>query len=146
MSRLPAWTQTIRFRLTATYSAVLIALSALLLGGVYLASASILDARPLDSFPVSKVYRDDHGNLKPKEGQTFEAADVASIEAVVNYRTLETMRTYSFVGMGALLLVSLGTGWWLSGRALRPVRRIAATAQEITATDLSRRIGLASPR
>jgi signal transduction histidine kinase len=146
MTRLPAWTQTIRFRLTVTYSAVLIATSALLLGGVYLALASILDAKPLESFEVSKVYRDQNGNLKVKPGQTVEAADVASIEAAVNYRTLETMRTYSFAGMGALLLVSLGTGWWLSGRALRPVRRIAATAQDITATDLSRRIAMPGPR
>lgn len=142
----PAWSQTIRFRLTATYSAVLIGLSALLLGGVYLALDLILDAQKLQSFEVSKVYRDHDGKLQIKQGQTIEAADVAGIEAAVNYRTLEILRTYSAAGMGALLLVSLGTGWWLSGRALRPVRRIAATAQEITATDLSRRIALPGPR
>jgi signal transduction histidine kinase len=45
-----------------------------------------------------------------------------------------------------LFLVSLGTGWWLSGRVLRPVRRITATAQEISATDLSRRIALQGPQ
>ena len=39
--KLPPWTQTIRFRLTLTYSAVLIALSALLLGGVYFALSAM---------------------------------------------------------------------------------------------------------
>jgi signal transduction histidine kinase len=143
---LPPWTHTIRFRLTLTYSAMLIALSALLLGGVYLALSSILDARPLESFEVSKVYRDENGDLRVKPGQTIEAADVTSIEAAVNQQTLDTLRTYSVAGMVALFVVSLGTGWWLSGRALRPVGRIAATAQEITATDLSRRIALTGPR
>ncbi len=143
---LPPWTHTIRFRLTLTYSAMLIALSALLLGGVYLALSSILDAHPLESFEVSKVYRDENGDLRVKPGQTIEAADVTSIEAAVNQQTLDTLRTYSVAGMVALFVVSLGTGWWLSGRALRPVGRIAATAQEITATDLSRRIGLTGPR
>ena len=37
MKPAPPWTQTIRFRLTLTYSAVLFALAALLLGGVYFA-------------------------------------------------------------------------------------------------------------
>jgi len=40
----------------------------------------------------------------------------------------------------------VGAGWWLSGRALRPVRRITEAAQELSATDLSRRIALDGPR
>lgn len=142
----PPWTQTIRFRLTLTYSAVLIALSALLLGGVYVALSAFLDPKPLSPITVNKVYKDAHGNLKVKEGHVIEAAEISSIESAVNYQTLQTLRNYSVAGIGALFLVSLGTGWWLSGRALRPVRRITATAQEISATDLSRRIALDGPR
>jgi signal transduction histidine kinase len=141
----PPWAQTIRFRLTVTYSAVLIALSALLLGGVYLTLSQILDPKPLDQIQVNKVYKDAEGNLKLKQGQVIQAAEISSVEAAVNYQTLQTLRNYSAAGMGALFLVSLGTGWWLSGRALRPVRRITATAQEISATDLSRRIALGGP-
>jgi signal transduction histidine kinase len=142
----PAWARTIRFRLTVTYSAVLIGLSALLLGGVYAALSVMLDAKPLDPITVNKVYRDEQGNLHPKPGYTIEAAEISSIESAVNYKTLETFRTYSAAGIAGLLVVSLGTGWWLSGRALRPVRQITATAQDITATDLSRRIALDGPR
>ncbi|TCC45851.1 HAMP domain-containing histidine kinase [Kribbella capetownensis] len=141
----PAWTQTIRFRLTLTYSAVLIALSALLLGGVYLTLSRILDPKPLDQIQVNKVYKDAEGNLKLKQGQVIQAAEISSVESAVNYQTLQTLRNYSAAGMGVLFLVSLGTGWWLSGRALRPVRRITTTAQEISATDLSRRIALGGP-
>jgi len=41
----------------------------------------------------------------------------------------------------ALLICAVG-GYWLADRALRPVRRIARTAREIGATDMSRRLGL----
>jgi len=145
-ARLPAWTQTIRFRLTLTYSAVLIALSTLLLGGLYFSLSAFLDPTPLNPVTVNKTYKDSHGNLKAKPGQTFQAAELSSIQSAVNYTTLQTMRNYSASALGVLFVVSLGTGWWLSGRALRPVRRITATAQDISATDLSRRIALDGPR
>lgn len=32
--------------------------------------------------------------------------------------------------------------WWLAGRAVRPIERVRAVAEDIEATDLSRRIGL----
>ena len=143
--KLPLWAQTIRFRLTLTYSAVLIALSALLLGGVYLALSQILEPKPLDSIEVQKYYKDAHGEFHLKPGQVIQAAELSSVQSAVNYQTLQTLRNYSAAGIGALFLVSLGTGWWLSGRVLRPVRRITVTAQEISATDLSRRIALQGP-
>ena len=143
--KLPLWAQTIRFRLTLTYSAVLIALSALLLGGVYIALSQILEPKPLDQIEVQKYWKDAHGEFHLKPGQVIQAAELSSVQSAVNYQTLQTLRNYSVAGMGALFLVSLGTGWWLSGRVLRPVRRITATAQEISATDLSRRIALEGP-
>ncbi|TDD58272.1 HAMP domain-containing histidine kinase [Kribbella antibiotica] len=143
--KLPGWTQTIRFRLTLTYSAVLIGLSALVLGGVYFALQAYLDPKPLNPITVNKYYKDSSGEVHIKQGYTIEAAEISTIQSAVNFQTLETLRNYSAAGIGALFLVSLGTGWWLSGRALRPVRRITATAQEISATDLSRRIALEGP-
>jgi len=145
-AKVPPWAQTIRFRLTLTYSAVLIALSALLLGGVYFSLSAFLDPKPLNPITVNKVYKGSDGELKVKPGHVIEAAELSSIESAVNYQTLQTLRNYSAASMGVLFLVSLGTGWWLSGRALRPVRRITTTAQEISATDLSRRIALDGPR
>ncbi len=144
--KLPPWTQTIRFRLTLAYSAVLIGLSALVLGGLYFALSAYLDPQPLSPVAVDKTYKDSYGKIHIKQGQTFQAADLASFESAVSYETLQRLRDYSAAGMGALFLVSLGTGWWLSGRALRPVRRITATAQDISATDLSRRIALEGPK
>jgi signal transduction histidine kinase len=71
---------------------------------------------------------------------------VQQIEDEVNLRTLQTVRDYSLIALGGLFLASLGIGWVLSGRALRPVGAIAHAAREIQATDLSRRIRLPGPR
>lgn len=143
---IPSWAQTIRFRLTVTYSGVLFGLAALVLGGVYWGVSSTVESRPLNTIQVETVYRDENGKLKIKPGETVEAATVESFEAVVNYQTLQTLRTYSLLALGGLFILSLLIGWWLSGRVLRPVSRITATAQQISATDLSQRIDLDGPR
>jgi hypothetical protein len=50
--------------------------------------------------------------------------------------------------VGALLtttLVAVGTGWWLAGRALRPLREITATARRVSGENLGERIALHGP-
>jgi signal transduction histidine kinase len=44
----------------------------------------------------------------------------------------------------ALVVVSAGVGWLISGRLVRPLRTITATAREISASNLSRRLSLGS--
>ncbi|TMD27292.1 MAG: HAMP domain-containing protein [Chloroflexi bacterium] len=48
-----------------------------------------------------------------------------------------------FWGTLALLVAAIG-GYWLAGKALRPVKMITRTANEISATDLRRRLHLQS--
>ncbi|MFC4564483.1 sensor histidine kinase [Nocardiopsis mangrovi] len=146
LRRGPAWSQTIRFRLTVTYSAVLFGFAVLVLGGIYVSLSSTLEAEPLQPVTAGKVYEDESGDLQVKDGREFEAVDMRGVEAAVNYKVLKLLRDYSVVAAGGLFIASLATGWWLSGRALRPVRRITAAARDISATDLSRRIGSEGPR
>jgi signal transduction histidine kinase len=137
--------QTIRFRLTATYSGVVFGLTAAVLGVVYAVVSQTVDAAPLNPITVQKV-QPVGGKLVLREGQQFQAADLASVQQAVNYRSLQILQDASFVVLGVLLVLSLLVGWWLAGRVLRPVRRVTATAREIGATDLSRRIALEGPR
>jgi heavy metal sensor kinase len=44
---------------------------------------------------------------------------------------------------GGILAIGLAGGWWLVGRALRPISAISATAAKISAGDLSQRINTA---
>jgi len=46
-----------------------------------------------------------------------------------------------FTGLGGgIVLLGLAGGWWLAGRAIRPIDQISATAGKIATGDLSRRI------
>lgn len=141
----PVWTQTIRFRLAATYSLVLFALAALVLVAVYTVVKGSVDAAPLNPITVAKV-KEVGGELVLKEGERFQAADLASVQQAVNHKALELIRDASAAALGGLLVAGFGVGWWLAGRVLRPVQRVTATAREIGATDLSRRIALDGPR
>jgi len=143
--RVPAWARTVRVRLALTYSALLFAVAALLLGGVYLALSRSIQSRPLDPVTVKKFERGPGGTVRYRPGGDFQAADIADVQEYVNYSTLETLRTYSVIGLAALFVLSLVIGWWVAGRALRPVGAITASAREISATDLSRRIPETGP-
>lgn len=143
-SRLPPWARTVRFRLTVAYSSLLFAVAALVVAAIYLGVRSRLGGSPVTrTILVDRTIRLPSGQLV-RVG-TLQQAQVQSIEQAVTTRTLDALRTYSLATLLALLLASLVIGWWLSGRALRPVAAITAAAREISATDLSRRIALGGP-
>jgi signal transduction histidine kinase len=54
----------------------------------------------------------------------------------------QASRTFTLVGLGALLLVSL-VGWFVAGRLLRPIRMLRGAAERITESDLSERLPVA---
>ncbi|NMO51749.1 HAMP domain-containing histidine kinase [Actinoplanes sp. TBRC 11911] len=131
--------RSIRFRLTVIYSALLFALAGAGLAITYFAVARSTQPQPITE-RTAKVY-----NSSGLVGVTT-VAEVSEVEAAVNYNTLQNMRNYSMVALGGLFVASLGIGWVLSGRALRPVGAITRTAREIQATDLARRIHLQGPK
>jgi len=141
--RRPGFTQSIRFRLTVLYSTLLFALAAVVLGGIYVAVERSTGAKPITTYQAGKFVQKPSGEIFYKG--TIPVADVREVEQNVNYQTLQTLRRYSLWTLGGLFGASLLLGWALSGRALRPVRSITRTAEEIQATDLSRRINLAGP-
>jgi signal transduction histidine kinase len=140
----PRWLRTVRVRLTLTYSSLLFGVTALLLAGVYLALSSSISAAPLDPVTVKKFETQD-GHIVYKPGQEFQAADFADVQEAVNYASLQTLRNYSIIALIVMFVLSLAIGWWVAGRALRPVGAITRTAQEINASDLTRRIGATGP-
>ncbi|MCG5212002.1 ATP-binding protein [Streptosporangium soli] len=140
MSRLPAFVHTIRFRLTVLYSGLLFVLAALVLGGIYYTIALSTEQRD---------FTKEYAQVVNKRGDVLRQQQVVVVEEVqnaINVKTLAALQRYSFVALGGLFVASLGIGWVLSGRVLRPVRSITRTAAEIQATDLTRRIRLEGPK
>ena len=59
--------------------------------------------------------------------------------------TLDRLLVQSALGLGVMAVVSIGLGWFVAGRLLRPVHEIAATARRISEQNLDERIALAGP-
>jgi signal transduction histidine kinase len=138
---LPEWMRSARFRITILYSTVLFLIAAVLLGTLYFALLQSLHSdEPLyKRYGFIRIERDGDRVL---DGRIVDAPE---FERQVNQHALETLREFSFGALGVLFVVSLGVGWVISGRVLSPIDRITSVANEIQATDLSRRIDLGGP-
>ena len=141
----PRWAGSIRFRLTALYSVVLFGLAAVVVGGIYAGLARELDDQPVSRTEQWIGYRPTPRGVEIGVFETETIDVLATFEQAVNGRALEQLRTYTFAALALLFAASLAVGWFVSGRVLRPIGRIASVARDIQATDLSRRISLDGP-
>jgi signal transduction histidine kinase len=154
--RLP--TRTIRLRLTLAYGGLFLASGAALLTLTYFlvrqqytrsffvergngAIAQTLLTRGLG--PAGSVAVQRQGVVTALPGvnkQTIVTAAAAQSSAIRHSLLLD-----SAIALGFMSVLSLGLGWAVSGRALRPLRTITNLAQEISASNLHRRLALAGP-
>jgi signal transduction histidine kinase len=72
---------------------------------------------------------------------SMSASGVRSSQSIFAGRQLQVGPALAFA---AAVLVALALGWFIAGRFLRPLRTITATARDISATNLSRRLALGS--
>jgi signal transduction histidine kinase len=137
VDRLPEWARSIRFRYTLLYSAVLFGLAAIVVAAIYLVLLMNLRSEPVSA---------SRGVWCPRfGGDCIRLLSLSEFERLVNSRTLKQLRNYSFGALGVLFVASLGVGWVVAGRVLRPIGRITSVARDIQATDMSRRIELPGP-
>jgi signal transduction histidine kinase len=154
---------TVRLRLTLWYASIF-----LLAGTVMLAVAYVIVSRSLTAYynqteaetlrGIQRLERS--GRLPPvrsvtvpvpegsREGRRIaleeRVRDRAEADAKADQR--RRVATQFALALGATTLLSLGGGWLVAGRALRPVAEITAAARSVTGGRLDRRIGLAGPR
>ena len=145
LAGVPRAMRTIRVRLALTTSLWLFVISALILAAVYVALSQSIDARPLDPVTVKKFERRPDGTMVYRPGESFQAADLESVQRAVNQSTLDTLRNYSLIALAAIFLISLLVGWFVAGRLLRPIGEITRTANRLRASDLSQRINATGP-
>ncbi|OZE96758.1 two-component sensor histidine kinase [Rhodococcus sp. 15-1154-1] len=146
MISIPERFRTIRVRLALNTSALLFFVTAALLAAVYATLSSTVEAAPLDPVTVKKFVQSADGTIEYRQGEQFQAADLASVQRAVNQNTLDTLHSASLIALVSIFVLSLVIGWYVAGRVLRPIERITATAREISGSDLSRRINATGPR
>jgi signal transduction histidine kinase len=140
-------------RLTLTFAALFLAAGLALLGLTY----GLVDA----SLPGSSSGPTKQQVLKTQLECASGTADKAAITGCLQKayaagfgtgksdqrsRALNSLLTYSLIGLGITTLVSGGIGWLVSRRVLAPVRSITETARRASQEHLGERLALSGPR
>lgn len=128
---LPPITKSLRFRLSGTTTAVVFGVATVALGVVYM--SLLIEVRSLTRLALTQRLTE--------RGIEFATREIRTMESFFQERLLNVVAGVMLVLLVVLFLTSLVVGWVLAGRALAPLDRIVAVANEIEATDLSRRIG-----
>ena len=138
-------TLTVRVKLTALCGAMVVGGGLLLVSAIYLLVRADLIAQLAGRFAVP-------GYLVPAmPSSTLPTAATNRQTTILLARTSsDTMLTKLMLvsGVSLVMLAVLATAmsWWVSGRVLRPVKRISATARELSSDNLHQRIALSGPR
>ena len=139
---LPWFVRSIRFRLAVTYSVVVFGIAALVIAGVNIALSRSLEDQPVTEQTIRRTIVTNVGTI------TFDQTirgQMITLEQLVNAKAKEDLRTISIWALIGMFPVSIGAGYIVSGRALRPIDDITEVANEIQSADLSRRIHLIGP-
>jgi signal transduction histidine kinase len=134
---------TIRLRLTVLYGLVF-----LITGAVLLTIGYALVRHDIGGGPFRIRVRGINlpPTLLPQFGSTPRDFALAQgvHDQIVNDALHRLLAEYLFA-LGAMTMLSVGAGWLLAGRALRPLRDITATARRVSGENLGERISLSGP-
>jgi signal transduction histidine kinase len=131
----------VRARLTGLYGLLFVASGALLLtivGGVTVSRVSATHVAP-GAQPSGSALRHARAEIQLLRAQV--ALDSHS-QSTVPHQLIFA----SFIALGFMALLSIGLGWLVAGRALRPVREMTETAQRISEDNLNERLEVTGPR
>jgi signal transduction histidine kinase len=147
--QLPPWLRprrgTVRLRLTLLYGALFVVAGAILLGITYLL---------LESQFGNLVYIDKGGSqvIRPQASAASSAPgpvspqDTPTVQHYQGTVELHTLLLISGISLGAMMVISVGLGWLMAGRVLRPLRIMAATTRQISGESLHKRLDMQGPR
>lgn len=133
--------RTIRFRLTLIYGLLFLLCGAGLLAVVYLLVRF--------TFPAAST----RTYLHPPAGQGSGSPPstlpgLGSLQAQSARQRdadLHQLLVVCGLALAIMLVISLGLGWLVAGRVLRPLRTITAAARDVSSSNLDRRLGLTGP-
>jgi signal transduction histidine kinase len=134
----PRWPRrTVRLRLTAWY------------GGLFLLSGTVLLAVTY-GLVVQAFAGSSAGNAicqaPGTECHTIGPLQARAIAVHEHATVLSQLLSRSALALALVAVLSVALGWFIAGRALRPVRTITTAARQISAASLSQRLALGGPR
>jgi signal transduction histidine kinase len=138
--RIPTWARSVRFRLAMMYSVVVFTLAVLVVGAI-----NIVLSRSLEGEPVSEDLSVRRVSSEQGVAIFLDESAVTSLERLANEEAIDRLRTTSVISLLVLFPASVGVGFVIAGRIVRPVEHITDVARDIQASDLSRRIRLEGP-
>ena len=134
--------RTIRLRLTLLYGTVFLVTGAALLTIGYLLVrhniGGVALRQRLSQLHLSRV-------LPRFPANSRELAIAREVHSQLVASALHRLLVEYLLALVAMTMVSVGAGWLLAGRALRPLRDITATARRVSGENLGERISLSGP-
>lgn len=118
--------RTVRMRLTLLY------------GGLFLASGAVL-------LVIANVGVRSSAQVAVPAGRGGLSAPSIPIAVAQHGNDVHQLGIFSVVALAIMAALSLGLGWLVAGRLLRPLRTITTTAREISASNLHERLNLDGP-
>jgi signal transduction histidine kinase len=146
--------RTVRLRLTLVYGALFVVSGAGLLATTYLlvrhstpavvVASRIDSAQPSQTGRPNRVLRTGSGGLPEDVPARFrDEARAAKAQAEAQRdEQLDQLLIQSGVALGLMAVVSIGLGWMMAGRVLRPLRTMTATTRRISEHNLHERLAL----
>jgi signal transduction histidine kinase len=144
----------VRLRLTVLFAALFLASGAGLLGITY----GLLSHANNDIITARIVSSDPAGGASPVQGSLAIVsagmplpgglASPEQVEQSVNdtrAREDDALLLYFGIALGIMAVTAAALGWFVAGRALRPLRRITESARRISATNLNERLAIEGP-
>lgn len=134
---------TIQMRLTLLYGALFVVAGALLLVIIYVLVAHHLDWMDVDPPEAPNVGGSADG-LPTPQAPVIEPAVSDQLE-LQRSTDLRKLLIASGMGLAFMTLLSVGLGWLMARRALRPLHSMAVTAKVISEQNLHRRLAVLGP-
>jgi signal transduction histidine kinase len=131
--------RSVRLRLTMLYGALF------LVSGVAMLTITYLLVRhSTGHFTVVRIDQPGTGDLPPTTPPN--AAAMRAQAGDQSSQLLGQLLTQSAIALAIMSVVSIGLGWLVAGRALRPLRDMTASAQRITHRNLHERLAIEGPQ
>ncbi|HEY3865806.1 MAG TPA: ATP-binding protein [Solirubrobacteraceae bacterium] len=140
--RLPR--RTIRLRLALLYGGVFFVSGAILLALVYGAVANTHRAYS-QTLPAPLIHLHSSKAVPPPLPPGIGSAKVSVVDSDQRVADLQVLAIVSAIALAVMAAVSMGLGWLIAGRVLRPLRTITSAARDISATNLHQRLALGGP-